>query len=73
MTRPQKKLIDGQMVDSDSVEWLTECRARDLLKMSLANRRAWLVDYENKRGQAAADAIRDVMKKVFDANKQGRA
>lgn len=73
MTRAQKQLLDGRSVDSRSSEWLTECRARDLLKMSLVTRREWLQDYENKRGLAAADAIRDVMKKVFDANKQGRA
>jgi hypothetical protein len=60
--RVAKTLIDGSTVDSADPRWRHECLARHVLgKPSLAERRQWLAEFEQRHGRAAADALKDTM------------
>lgn len=66
------KLLDGAEVSSDSEEHRHECEARAIAALpTLAERRAWLVDIEHRRGKAAADALRNTMRAIWAARTQG--
>ena len=63
---PTVRLIDGTEVDSASEEWRHEAEARAIAALpSLQQRRAWLEDIQRKRGQAAADRIRETLKQLW--------
>jgi len=63
---PAVRLISGAVVDSASEEWRHECEARAIAALpSLQQRRAWLDDIQLRRGQAAADRIRETMKQLW--------
>ena len=64
-------LVDGTEVDSASEAWRHETEARNIFKMGpLANRRAWLEHVEHRRGKAAADALRQTMGEIWEANQK---
>jgi hypothetical protein len=61
-------LIDGTEVDTNSEAWRHLCEARAIAGLpSLAERRAWLDDLARKRGPAAADRIRNTLKRLWEA------
>ena len=61
-------LLDGRDVASDSPEWRAECDARHVAALpSLEARRAYLAGVAEKRGQAAADALRAVVAEAWRA------
>jgi hypothetical protein len=62
------RLIDGTEADTTSEAWRHECEARAIAALpTLAERRAWLDDLARKRGPAAADRIRDTLKRLWEA------
>lgn len=60
-------LIDGREVDTASPDWRHECEARAITALpTLAERRAWLADLERRRGHAAAERLRETMRKLWE-------
>jgi hypothetical protein len=54
-SRRVKTLLDGRRVTNDSAEWRLECLARHVLDLrTLAERRAWLADFEKRSGERRA-------------------
>jgi hypothetical protein len=59
------RLRDGSVVSSDSEAWRHECEARAVAKLSTAEERnAWLAAIAVKRGQAAADRLRETVSQL---------
>lgn len=50
-----KALVTGEVVCSYCPAWLTECEARELLRLPLEMRRERLAGIEKKRGTAVED------------------
>ena len=68
-----KTLLDGRRVADDSAEWRMECLARHVLALrTLAERRAWLADFEQRHGAAETAHLRDAMQQVHAARQQTR-
>lgn len=65
-------LHDGRQVDSASEEHRLECEARELLRKgrSTAFRRDYLANVERSRGTQAADQLRDLVLKLWEAKKR---
>ena len=64
-------LVDGTRVDSASEAWRHETEARHIARLpALADRRAWLVTIEHKRGKPAADALRQTMGRLWKAKQR---
>ena len=64
------RLIDGTEVDSSSEAWRHECEARAIAALpSLEQRRHVLRGVEEARGKAAADALRETMRKLWEARR----
>ena len=62
MTATLVELIDGRFVMSDAAEWRDECLARHVLNLpTIAERRAWLADFEKRHGMADAEALKERM------------
>lgn len=57
-------LHNGTTVCNYCPSWLRECEARELNKMPLETRRAQWVKIKEKRGQAAADLLFEIMQKL---------
>ena len=73
MTATLVQLIDGRFVQSDAETWRSECLARHVLALrTLAERRAWLADFERRHGAAEAAHLRDAMQQVHAARKPTR-
>lgn len=51
-------LYDGRVVDSSSVEWMMECEARMVLRMSHEERAEFFEGVRKKRKQAGLQALR---------------
>ncbi|MDE2439553.1 MAG: hypothetical protein KGP14_00910 [Betaproteobacteria bacterium] len=66
---PIVTLISGAQVCNLCPAWRVECEARELLDMPLEARRAALADRESKRGVKSVNALKDVMKAVFEARR----
>lgn len=61
------RLLDGTEVDSASEAWRHESEARAIADLrTLGERRAWLEAIEKRRGQAAADRLRQTMKALWE-------
>jgi hypothetical protein len=61
-------LHDGTVVASDSEAWRHECEARHVINMpTLEQRRAYLAGIEDKRGAAAAAALRATIEALWKA------
>jgi hypothetical protein len=54
-------LIDGTQVRSDSEAWRHECEARRTLTLPADYRHIYLAEVARRRGDAAADALRETM------------
>lgn len=68
-----KTLADGRQVEADSQEWRHECLARHVLSLlTLDERRAWLADFERRRGAQATADLMTSMQQVHAARRQGR-
>ena len=53
------QLIDGKVVMSDAAKWRDECLARHVLNLpTLAQRQAWLADFEKRHGAADTEALK---------------
>lgn len=65
-------LHDGRVVGSWSREWLVECEAQYLLKMSLAKRRHELDERVKKRGAKSVDELKAVMASIHEKKKHDR-
>lgn len=73
MTGTLVQLIDGRFVHSDAEEWRSETLARHVLALrTLADRRAWLADFERRHGAAETAHLRDAMQQVHAARQQTR-
>jgi hypothetical protein len=65
---PTVTLLDGTAVPSDSEAWRHECEARHILALpTLERRRALLAGIEDKRGAAAAQALRSTIEQLWKA------
>jgi len=65
-----KTLVDGRQVEADSQEWRFECLARHVLALlTLNERRAWLADFESRRGALATAELMTAMQSLHDARK----
>ena len=65
-------LHDGRVVGSWSREWIVECEAKHLLKMSLANRRYELDERIKKRGHKSVNELKAVMTSIHEKKKHDR-
>ena len=65
-------LHDGRVVGSWSREWIVECEAKHLLKMSLANRRYELDERIKKRGHKSVNELKAVMASIHKKKKHDR-
>lgn len=65
-------LHDGRVVGSWSREWLVECEAQHLLKMTLAKRRHELDERVKKRGVKSVDELKAVMASIHEKKKHDR-
>lgn len=63
-------LITGEQVDSSSEEWRLETEARELLRRNTVDRREYLAAVERKRGADAADRLKAVFMKLWEARKR---
>ena len=65
-------LITGEQVDSASEQWRLETEARELLRKgrTTAFRRDYLANVERSRGTQAADQLRDMVLKLWEARPQ---
>ena len=53
------QLINGEFVQSDAKEWAAECLARFVLNLpTLAERRAWLADFEKRHGAEDTERLK---------------
>jgi hypothetical protein len=65
-TDPMVTLIDGRKVCSYCPDWRLECEARQVAAMAaLEQRRAYMVEAQKKRGQAAYLELARVVSVVF--------
>jgi hypothetical protein len=68
-----KTLADGREVESDSQDWRNECLARHVLSLlTLTERRAWLADFERRRGAQATADLMTAMQLVHAARQSAR-
>ena len=59
MTAMLVQLINGEFVQSDAKEWAAECLARFVLDLrTLAERRAWLADFEKRHGAEETERLK---------------
>lgn len=66
-------LIDGSEVDSASEAWRAECEARHVLAMpAVEARREYLTGIQKRRGQAAYQALADLVREVWRVGKTPR-
>ena len=66
------RLLDGREVDSSSEHWRHECEARAIAALpTLAERRAWLEQVEQRRGKESADRLRVTMKLLWQQPGKG--
>ena len=66
-------LIDGRQVDSYSEDWRAECEARHVLSIpTIQARRDYLSGCAKKRGEKAGKELADLVRKVWEHNRQLR-
>ena len=73
MTSTLVQLINGEFVQSDAKEWAAECLARFVLDLpSLAERRAWLADFEKRHGAEETERLKYQMLQQKGAARGGK-
>jgi len=68
---PDVTLADGRVVKSDSREWFAEVEARSVLDMpERADRHRYMDGVRKRRGDAAADRLRDDVLRLWRLARQ---
>ena len=65
------ELVDGRIVTRDAEPWRHECLARHVLAKPLAERRAWLADFERMHGAEDVAALKATMTAVHAKESAG--
>lgn len=64
-------LIDGRQVSSNSEEWRAECEARAVCRLrTRLNRHDYMERVKEKRGEESAEALRQLVLRVWNAQFQ---
>lgn len=67
-------LHDGRTVDSSSEDWRAECEARHVLNLpTRLARSTYLRRVRDRRGDAAAEALRELGLKIWKAQRAAEA